>query len=131
MYQGLAYDIAAVVPAAVATGLLVSVASFAAPSGNCPNGTPDGVYVAVSGLQNIPCTAPPPSNAKVTATEVKELEKVTSMRFHHVWLGAWYPQIESQTDWRVTIDGTDWDVMGAESDSQHTQTRVMVRIAAI
>ena len=132
MTQGLAYEIASVIPAVLDSGLLVSLCTIQEPSGNIIEaGVPDGTYVNVSGMVDIPCTAPPPSEARIAATEVKALAEIMSLNIHHVLLGGYYPAIETNTEWRAVIDGIDYDILGAESDSQKQMTRLAVRIATV
>ncbi len=134
MYQGLSYDIANVIGEAYATGLFVSLFTAQMPSGNLgPSGAPDGVWVSIPGLVNIPCTAPPVSESRIEATEVRELEEILSSQVKHVLLNGYYPLLQGASDknWNCVIDGNVWDIMGAESDSQHTMTRVNVKVYAI
>ena len=119
-------------PQAIATGLFVSLFTAQKPSGNLgPSGAPDGTYVNVSGLVDIPCTAPPPSDARIQATEVRELEVIISSQLKHVLLNGYYPALESgiQSGWQAIIDGTTYICLGAESDSQGQLTRVEVKIS--
>jgi hypothetical protein len=139
-----------VMPATVATGRLVSLCTIQAPSGNFgPSGAPDGLYNDVAGLVAIPCTAPPPSSARVQATEVKALAEITAAELHHVLLDTWYPQLDA--GWRGEgspagawaaligandgsgnlIDGYLYDILGVESDSQSQMTRMTVRLSTI
>ena len=136
MLQNIAYAVAKVMPAAVATGLSRSVCSISAPSGNFVNGVADGVYLPVAGLQNVPCMDAPPSTARIQATEVKALAEIQSAALRHVLLNRYYVELDLPLDWgavgwRATIDGTLVDIMGAESDSQHTQTRISVRVVSV
>ena len=133
--------IAGVMPAAIATGLFVSLATFQQPSGVLNElGIPDGNYTDVVGLANIPCTAPPPSDARITATENRALAEITASEWHHVLLDAWYPDIDlgwrgedpaGTGAWRVLIDGYPYNIAGVESDSQMQMTRVTARLVTI
>lgn len=129
-----------VMPAALATGLFVSLATFQSPSESFDSGGAwNGSWKNVSGLVNIPCTAPPVSDARIQATEVRELDQILASELHHVLLDAWYPQIDQgwrgdgtpAGAWRVLIDGTAYEISGVESDSQGTMTRVTARISTI
>ncbi len=126
--------IANVMPIALSTGLFVSLCTFQAPSGNVnPDGSPDNVFVDVPGLVNIACMAPPLTDANIQATEVKSLQEILSEAMLHILLKGWYPQIENGASegWQAVIDGTVFDLMGAESDSQGQMTRLKVRLAKV
>ena len=125
---------------AIATGLFVSLATFQAPSQDFDSaGAWDGTWANVAGLVDIPCTAPPPSEARIQATEVKALTEILSTELHHVLLAGYYPQVDAgwrgdttpPGSWRVLIDGFAYELIGVESDSQSTQTRVTVRLATL
>lgn len=134
MYQGLAYDIDAVMPAAVATGLFISRLTFQAPDGNfTTSGAPSGAYANVPGLVNIQCMDAPMSEARIQATETKELDDILSKRLRHVALDGSYPAAYDAADlgWRAIVDGVTYDVLGVEPDSQRTQTRVSLQIASV
>ncbi len=132
--------IANVMPIALSTGLFVSLSTFQQPNGlTNPDGSPqtdaDGnpIFVDVAGLVNIPCMAPPITDGSIQATEVKALQEILSEEMLHVLLNAWYPQIQGGvTDgWQCVVDGTVYDLMGAESDSQMQMTRLKVRLAKV
>lgn len=140
----IARAISQVMPSAIATGLFVSLATFQAPSGTFDaGGAPDGLYGDVPGLVNIPCTAPPPSEARVQATEVRALAEITAGELHHVLLNGYYPAVDLgwRDGWRVMLgdnDGTGhmvrgfaYDLMGVESDSQSQMSRVQVKLSTI
>jgi hypothetical protein len=130
MNQSLSYEIDAVMNEAIAMGLAISVCTIQQPSGNVvPGGAPDGLYVDVAGMIGIPCMFSPNSSARIQATEVKAIEEITSYRLQHVWLTGWFPTIASNSQWRAVIDGENWDILGAEDDSQAKMTRLEVRIA--
>jgi hypothetical protein len=75
----------------------------------------------------------PLSSERITATEVRELEEIMSQSMRHVLLDGYFPQIEGgQTNgWRVIVDGDTFDLMGVESDSQRTMTRLHIRRVSI
>lgn len=134
MNQSLIPDIEAVMPAVIATGLLVSLFTAQAPSGVLgPTGAPDGSYVNVAGLVNIACTAPPPSEARIQATETKALAEIASAELHHVLLDAWYSALDLgwRDGWRAVVDGVAYDILGVESDSQMQMTRVSIRLETV
>ena len=132
--------IANVMPAAIATGLFVSLATFKAPSQVFDSaGAWAGTYSAVAGLVDIPCTAPPPSDSRIQATENRALQEISASEWHHVLLDAWYPQLDAgwrgdgtpAGAWIVTIDGADYEIAGVESDSQSQMTRLTARLTTI
>ena len=127
-----------------ASGLLSSLCTCQAPSGVFDDsGAPDGNYVDVSGLVNIPCTAPPPSDARIQAPEVRALAEITASELHHVLLNGYYPPIDLgwRDGWRLMlgdndgagnlINGYAYDIMGVESDSQEQMTRIEVKLASL
>lgn len=133
MYQGLTQELAMVMPNAVATGLFVSLFTALMPDGGLgPSGAPDNNYIPVTTLTNIPCTAPPPSEARIQSTELKGLEEILASGLKHVLLSGYYPALETAnaSGWQCLIDGVTYDVIGGESDSQKTQTRMEVRLAS-
>src|SRR3974390_591549 len=136
MNQSLLYELNQVMPDSIETGLFSSLFTAQAPDGaQLAGGAPSGIYGNVAGLVNIPCMAPPPSTARVQATEVKALTEITSSELHHVLLDDWYPALDAgwrgddvsgTGGWRCVIDGTVYDILGVESDSQSQMTRVSV-----
>jgi hypothetical protein len=105
-----------------------------------PTGAVEFDYVDVSGLIDIPCTAPPPSPASITATEVRALEEITAAELHHVLLNAWYPQLDAgwrgeaadgKGAWIALIDGVSYEISGVESDSQEQMTRMTCKLATV
>ena len=130
-----------VMPAAVATGLFVSLFTAQEPVPTIgPTGAMEFDYVNVSGLVNIPCMAPPENPSSITATEVRALEEITSAELHHVLLNGYYPTLDAgwrgenadgKGAWIALIDGFNYEITGCESDSQSTQTRVRVKLATV
>ncbi len=129
-------DLSQVMIAAVGTGLFVSLASFTEPTttqGPTGNFT-DPAYTAVSGLQNIPAMDAPQSIARVSTEESRALSMVESMRYRHVLLNACYPTLKEAAGlgWRCTITDangsvTQYDLDGAEDDSQAVMTRLRLQ----
>jgi len=121
-----------VMPTVIASGLLVSLCTIQTPSTTDDAiGAPVGTYVDVVGLIDIPCTAPPLAFKDViTSTEMKAMQYDSGVVPLHVLLNDWYPQIRDL--WlagaRAVIDGTPFDLMGSESDSQKKMTRLNLRI---
>ena len=131
--------IAQVMPAAVASGLFVSLFTAQEPVPTIgPTGAVEFDYTDVAGLVNIPCMAPPESPGSITATEVLALEEITASELHHVLLNGYYPALDAgwrgensdgKGAWIARIDGFNYEISGVESDSQSTQTRVRVKLA--
>lgn len=137
--------VANVMPLANASGLFVSLFTAQEPDGVFgQTGAPSGSYVDVAGLVDIPCTAPPETQGSIQATEVRALEEITSSELHHVLLNGYYPTLDQ--GWRgeladatgawicqITWKGEPYayNIMGVESDSQSTQTRVKVKLATV
>jgi len=134
MLQTLAYALSQVMPAAQKTGLLGSLASFyAPPTTQGPTGNPTGSYLPVAGLQSIPCMDAPPSIARVQATEVKDVAEIMSKGLRHVLLNQCFAEAPnwSALAYRVSIDGVMYDLLGAENDSQQTQTRLDLQLVQL
>ena len=140
MYQGLTYELARVLPEAISTGLFTSLCTIQQQDGNMIGaGQPSGVYVNVSGLVNLQCMDAPISEGRIQATEVKELADIMSLQIRHVILNGCYANLPmGETDgWRALLQDlstgltTIYDLLGAELDSQGTQTRLHLRTATI
>lgn len=118
-------------PAAVATGLFRSLASFSAPpttQGSTGNIT--GAYTPVTGLQSLACMDAPESFGDgIKATEAKEIERILAEGYRHVLLGAYYSALfyAAELGWRCTVDGVEYDLLSVESDSQRTQSRLRLQ----
>lgn len=140
MNQSLSYEFTQVMPTVTQTLGWPSLFTAQAPSGAFSvAGEPDGAFVDVDGLTNIPCTAPPNSNARLQATELKALTEITASEMHHVLLKAWYPSLDAgwrgdgtpAGAWRCVVDGVAYDILGVESDSHSIMTRVSIKLATI
>jgi hypothetical protein len=121
-------------PLAIQTGLFVSLfTALQPPTRQGPTGNIIGDWTPIPGLIDIACTAPPLRDASITATEARELEQILAKEFKHVLLSGWYPQLEQgiATGWRCLVDGNELVMLGAESDSQFTQTRVRVEFVSL
>lgn len=134
-YQGLGYELSAAMAQARATGLFSSLASFSSPvSTQGPTGNPIGTFSPVAGYQSIPCMDAPESILRISAAEMKAEQQIEAERFRHVLLSACYPALREAAGlgWRVTVtdpkgNATLYDLTGAESDSQATQTRLKLQ----
>lgn len=146
MYQGFALDAAAVIQAVVDSGLMVSLMTVKEPPSTL---TETGAqkdlsdYITVSGLSNIQCLdAPDNLGSSFSAWEKSNPDLVGSTARRHVLLNGYYPQFSPSTNWGdagwiavVTNTNTGetrtYDIRGAESDSQQTQTRVSLRAVTV
>lgn len=137
MYQLQTYNVQAVMPAALDTGLFTALATFQAPDGLLIGaGQPSGNYADVAGYVNIPCMDAPTSIVRISADEKKSLPEIESYNSSHILLGGFYPDIPSNTQWRAVVTDaagnvTYYDVDGAEADSQCQQTRVKVQVVTV
>jgi hypothetical protein len=136
MNQSLTADLSKVMDDVLASGLLVSLCTIQQPSGTLDaSGQPDGHYSNVAGLVAIECISAPYdfSDNRVNAMESKSLEEIMAIQVRHVLLKGYYPAIDAnvKNGWRAVIDGTVYDLLGSESDSQSRMTRIKVRIAAL
>ena len=120
--------------------IVMARATFQAPSQVFDAaGAWSGTWADVDGLVNIPCYAPPPSDARIQATENKALEEIVSAEWHHVLLSAWYPQVDAgwrgdgspAGAWRIMIDGFPYEICGVESDGHSVMTRVTAKLSTI
>lgn len=125
---------------AVASGLFVSLCTFMAPDGLLVDaGQPSGNYVAIAGLADIPCIAPPMGEARLQATTMRDQDDIQSFGPLHVLLSGWYPALKLGVSkgWVAVIDGDTYILepgymtMGAENDSQSQMTRIAVRFGAV
>jgi hypothetical protein len=143
-YQGNAYDLADVMVEFQNSGLAVSLCSIQAPDGLLgPSGAPSGNYVAVSGLQSIPCMdAPEGTGTGISAIEQRLPTEVESTGLRHVLLNDNYPQLGPATNWgnvgwqavltnTVTGQVQTYYIAGAEPDSQGTQTRLRLKVITL
>ncbi len=145
MYQGLTQELNAVMPAALETGLFqTTLCTVQLPSGIIgPSGAPDGTFVDLTGVVDIQCMSAPPSSARIQATDVKSLEEVMNLGLRHVLLSGYFPQIVPATaagaravmktfdDFGTLVDTTNYDILGAEADSQIAMTRLEIKFASI
>jgi hypothetical protein len=132
--QSLAYEFLAVVPTVIATGLCDSLCSIQLPDGVLIGaGQPSGNYIAIAGLTNLVVISAPESESRIQANENKSIDEVQSFAPRHVWVAGFYPQIETLAAQgaQAVIDGTVFDLLGAEADSQFQTTRLSVRTSGL
>lgn len=139
MYQLQTYDVTAVMPAALDSGLFVSLVTMQQPTGQqTSTGAPllsggdsgDG-WNNVPGMIDIPAMNAPQSESRLTADQKKELAMVEGYQLRHLLLSGYFPQIQENSNWRAMVDGTAYDVLGVESDSQGQMTRLRLQISSI
>ena len=139
MYQGIEYDIEAVMEEALDSELFISLATVQQPTGQQ---TADGSQLMtggdsgdgwnnVAGLINIPCMDAPEADLRIRAKTDRNIDFIEGFQFRHILLGGYYPQVEQFDNWRVIVDGQAWDPIGVESDSQKTQTRILLQLAGV
>lgn len=134
MNQSLSYEFAAVVPAVLATGLCDSFCTIQLPDGILTDaGQPSGVFAPVAGLVGLIVMSAPQTDARIQAAEVKSIENIQTFSPRHVWLAGYYPIIEGLVTQgaQAVIDGTAYDLLGAEADSQFRTTRIAIRSSGV
>jgi len=124
--------VAQVIPKVQASGLLVSTCVIQSPSGPVTAyNQPAGTFTTVLTLA---CQdAPLGFGSGIDAGETKQLQDTLAGGYRHVFIAGYYPQIPTGTGsgWRAVIDGTVFDLLGAENDSQRTQTRLRLQLVTI
>ena len=135
MFQGFGYELAAVVPTVLATGLCQSLCTIQQPDGMLIDaGQPSGNFIDVPGLQNIQVLSAPLSELRLQASEIKALEDIQTFAPRHVWLAGYFPLLSgigAEDGWQAVIDGTMFDLLGSECDSQMQTTRIAVRTSGM
>ena len=125
MMQDLQFDIDSVMTEAVATGRFVSLCTLQAPSGVfTASGAPDGVYVPVDGLVDLPCTAPP-----LASGETRTLQDIEALDHNTVLLEGYFPTIDEgwRNGWQAVVDGVAYILFGVRGDSQSQMTELTVK----
>ena len=145
-YQGIQDDINQVMREVIASGVQVSTIQFQKPDGTFgPSGAPSGNFINVPGLVDkftgssaITCMDSPLAPGTISALEAKALTEIESQGIRHVSLNGYYPAVvanwqseNADMNWRAVISGVKYEVFGVETDSQHTQTRVKLRIVLV
>ncbi len=134
MNQGLTYEIAAVMPQAVQLGIFVSLCTIQQKSAT-PNadGTPSSVFTNISGLVSIPCMDAPPSALRIQATELRDVAEIMAKGMRHVLLNQCFTDALNWAGrgYQAIVDGVVYALLGAENDSQETQTRLDLQLATV
>jgi hypothetical protein len=145
-YQGITADIQQATQEAFNSGLLTSFCTVQQPDGlMTTDGAASGNFINVAGLVGIPCMDAVLAPGNIEATEVKELADIMARSFRHVMLNGYYPALfvgpfdshgnpylgGQQLGWRVIVDFVIYDLLGAELDSQNTQTRLQCQLVTL
>lgn len=123
----------------LASGLAGSSCTIQAPSGTFDAAGAPYDYNDVAGLEAIQCMDAVPSADSVQASEAKQLAQIAASGFRRLILMGYYPQIVAGVakGWRAIVGGYSvsvptnpitYDILGAETDSQRTMTRVVLRL---
>ena len=134
MQQTIDYAVSQIMPQAQLAGTFISLATFQSlDGGQGPTGNPPGTYTNVAGLVNIPCMDAPPSIARIQATEMKDVAEILSKGLRTVLLDTCFTGAPnwSANAYRVIVDGVVYDLLGAENDSQLTQTRCNLQLVSL
>jgi hypothetical protein len=131
MFQGLDYDIAQVMVEATDPELdqFPSLCTIQEPSGTLgSSGAPSGTYIAVSGLVDIPCKDGVETG--IQATEARAMAEILAKGLRHVALNAYYSAVITgwRDGWQAVVDGTVYNILGVETDSLRTQTRLKLQL---
>jgi hypothetical protein len=139
MNQSITREIQSVMPTAYALGLFVSSASFFSPvQEQGPTGNLIDSFSPIAGLQDIPCmNAPESLLGRVSSDETRRTPHIEAERFRHVLLNAYFPALDTGftqgagMGWQATVDGTMYDFLGGEGDSQQQMTRCKLQLVSI
>jgi hypothetical protein len=128
VYQGLGLAIDSAITQAYATGLLSSLATIQQRTNTVSaTGQPNlSTWTNIAGLVNIACQfsiqRPAMPNPSATMREPQQFDTLTQ---YHVLLDGYYPQILQEH--QAVVNGTAYEIMAVESDSQQTMTRLALR----
>ncbi len=135
MNQNIQLDLAGVMPAVRATGLLRSLCTIQVPptseefgeSGAMDPATP---WTDLTDHVDIPCMdAPIQTGDAVSLAKVKAMSEILEKATRHVLLDGYYPLI--QQNYRAIVDGLTYEIFEAEADSQRIMTRLALQINSI
>ena len=145
MNSNISRAIAGVMPAALRTGLFVSLCTIQAPDQlpQGPTGNPPGTYSNVAGAVDVPSMkAPEGWGHSISDNEQRTLQQIISGEYRHELLGKCFllaeadPYLPAQKGWaalgyRAVVDGVIYDIRGAQNDSQKTQTRLLLELVKV
>lgn len=127
MNQSLTAEFDQVIPTALASGVFASLCTIKAPTQSL-----DGLgqvdlsdYVAVPGMVDIPCMKPPLMIRRMSGLEVRRADAIAQQSTFHVLLAGYYPAIEQKQ--QAKVDGTGYEIMTVEFDSQRRMTRLALQ----
>jgi hypothetical protein len=120
-------DLDSTLAAVEAAGLFSSVCTVQSPS-QAPDalGQPDLVdWSDVAGIVGVPCMMSPLGGSPSIGDEQKRPWFTSEKTTFHLLLDGYFPQIRQR--YRAVVDGTPYDIMGTESDSQKVMTRLALQ----
>jgi hypothetical protein len=127
--QGLQYEFEAVMPAVAADGLFNATCTIKQRTNTVSalgqlNMTG---YEPIADLTNIACRFAPQAPGGPPQGDVTRMQQQFDTRtLYHVLLDGYYPEILQQ--YLANIDGTDYEIMAVENDSDFQMTRLAVRV---
>ncbi len=128
MNQSLLLDIGGVVALAQSAGMFPNLCTIQSAGATvnamgAPVVTP---FSDITGLVDIPCHSAPPAIEDVRGSdELRKVDRTDIRQMRHVLLAGYYPTIVQNM--RAVVDGVAWNIVGVESDSFDSQTRLMVQ----
>lgn len=114
------------------SGVISSLCTITAPpdtSTFTASGAPDPAvpYVPVPGRSDLPCRhAPFQKGDAVGSYKEKDLEQIWTRNIRFVLLPTYYEDLVGRTDYHATLDGEEFEILAADTDSAHTQTVLAV-----
>jgi hypothetical protein len=134
MNQSISYEIAAVTQQVLASGVPTSLCTLQEPDRILIDaGQPSGNYSDIAGLIDLVVISAPVSSSAIHSDEKRSIDEVQAFAPRYVTILGYYPQITGGVllGWRAVIDGTPFDLLGAEPDSQRQTTRLSVRLTGL
>lgn len=135
MLQTIAYAVSQIMPQAALAGTFSSLVTFQRPdlTPRGPTGNLPGTFSNVTGLVNLPCMDAPPSIARVQATEMRDVAEIMAKGLRTILLDTCFTDAAmwAGNGYVANIDGVAYTLMGAENDSQLTQTRCTLQLVTI
>lgn len=138
MNQQLAYEFTQVTPLIAQTGVQISLCTILVrnASGGLPVtdsmgqvDTANGDYTILPNHQNIPCQLAVNKLRPDEGGVIRRPEQYDTMGMRALELNGYYPLILQQH--LAQVDGTTYEVMAVESDSQQQITRLAVRLYSL
>lgn len=131
MYQGLALDLSATLSAVEQAGLFVSVCTIQTRNNTVTAGSGGQIDLTdwsdVSGLVNIPAMLAVSVNLRPDqGATLRKSQEFDQMAKKHCLLDGYFPAILQQ--YSAVVDGTRYEIMAVEPDSQKVMTRMALRL---